>query len=205
MGMFVATLRHFRTWLTLSMARCPVKRGSDLHIGRGSRFWAPVGIAIGSHVYIGKEVHIEANVDIGDHVLIGNRVAFVGRNDHDYRAIGVPVRFGRWIGDPALPESLRDERVVVEDDVWIGFGSTLLTRVTVGRGAIIAAGSVVVKDVPPYAIVGGNPARVLGERFSCPDEIRVHEARIRRGEFRSSERGYQFWIVKPGEIEEEQQ
>ena len=55
--------------------------------------------------------------------------------------------------------------IIVEDDVWIGRGSTILSGVTVGKGAVIGAESVVVHDVPPYAIVAGNPARFIRYRF----------------------------------------
>ena len=56
--------------------------------------------------------------------------------------------------------------IVIEDDVWIGYGSTILSGVRVSQGAVIAAGAVVVSDVPPYAIVGGVPAKVIKYRFS---------------------------------------
>lgn len=56
--------------------------------------------------------------------------------------------------------------IVVKDDVWIGYGSIILSGVHIGQGAVIAAGSVVSHDVPPYAIVGGVPARLIKYRFS---------------------------------------
>lgn len=55
--------------------------------------------------------------------------------------------------------------IVIGNDVWIGMDSMILSGVTIGQGAVIAAGSVVTKDVPPYAIVGGNPAKVIKYRF----------------------------------------
>lgn len=55
---------------------------------------------------------------------------------------------------------------IIGNDVWIGYGATILNGVTVGDGAIIAAGAVVTKDVPPYTIVGGNPARIIRQKFS---------------------------------------
>jgi acetyltransferase-like isoleucine patch superfamily enzyme len=64
--------------------------------------------------------------------------------------------------------------LVIEQDCWIGFGAIVLSGVTIGRGAIVAAGAVVTCDVPPYAIVAGNPVRVLGARFT-PEQIVEHE------------------------------
>ena len=62
-------------------------------------------------------------------------------------------------------EALSKGDIVVDDDVWIGYGATILSGVHIGQGAIVAAGAVVAKDVPPYAVVGGVPAKVIKYRF----------------------------------------
>ena len=67
-----------------------------------------------------------------------------------------------------------EKDVIVEEDVWIGANVTLLAGVIVGRGATVGAGSVCLKSIPPYAIVMGNPAKVIGFNFS-PEEIVEHE------------------------------
>ena len=193
----LAALRHLRTWWAVRSARVDIRVGPGLHVGARTRFWAPESIRIGKQVYVGKDVHVEANCEIGDYCLIANRVAFVGRNDHDYRTPGVPVRFGTWIGARAADDPLRQVRVVVEADCWIGFGAVLMTRVRVGKGAVVAAGSVVTADVPPYAIVAGCPARVVGSRFASAAEVERHEAAIAAGTFSFSERGPRHWIVRP--------
>lgn len=59
--------------------------------------------------------------------------------------------------------------IIVEDEVWIGYGATILSGVTIGKGSIIAAGAIVTSDIPPYAIAGGNPARII--RYRVPEEI----------------------------------
>ncbi|MBS0182880.1 MAG: hypothetical protein JSS39_10800 [Nitrospira sp.] len=152
---------------------------------------------MGDNVYIGKDSLIECNATIGNHCLIANRVAFVGRHDHDFRQIGIPVRFSIWIGDLPSSAAVRREEVAVSDDVWIGYGAILLTGVTVGKGAIVAAGSVVTKNVEPYTIVAGNPAIKVGLRFRGEDELHRHEAAIERSRFIVSEKGFRYCMVVP--------
>jgi serine acetyltransferase len=67
------------------------------------------------------------------------------------------------------------ESTVIESDVWVGCGATIMTGVRIGRGSIIAAGSVVVKDVPPYEIHGGSPARKIRDRFADGVAREVHD------------------------------
>jgi acetyltransferase-like isoleucine patch superfamily enzyme len=171
--------------------------GVDLHVGSRPRLWAPERIEIGDHSYLGHEVCIETNCRIGRHVLIANRVSMVGRRDHDFRTLGVPVRFGHWVGSVRSPSPHRGEGVVIEDDVWIGFGAILLSGVRIGRGAIVAAGSVVKSDVAAYAVVAGNPAVPVGARFRGADEIAKHESMVQQGTFMSSERGFDHFVVRP--------
>jgi acetyltransferase-like isoleucine patch superfamily enzyme len=172
--------------------------GSGLHIGKSSHLWAPDKISIGKQVYIGKHVHIECNCDIGDYVLVANRVAMVGRHDHDFRAVGYPIRFAPWADDSRCDPDLKSkQQIAIESDVWIGFGATILSGIRICKGALVGAGSVVVHDVPPYAIVAGNPAKVIGMRFE-KSMIDEHEARINSGLFEFSEKGYAYWTVKPG-------
>jgi acetyltransferase-like isoleucine patch superfamily enzyme len=112
-------------------------------------------------------VHCDA--EFGNYVLMARDVAFVGRDDHRFDVVGSPV----W-------ESPRGDtlKVVVEDDVWIGHGAIILSGVTIGRGSVVAAGAVVSKDVPAYAIVGGNPAKIIKERFT-PAQRMEHDKALR--------------------------
>lgn len=194
----LAGARWARTWLALRGKGRFLTHGTDLHIGARAHLAAPDHLRIGNGVYIGKDVYISANATIGDYCLIANRVALVGRDDHRYDRIGIPIRFAPWIGDPDYPAELREREVHLEADVWVGFGSILLTGVRIGRGAIIAAGSVVTKDVPAYAIAAGVPAQVVGARFATDEERCRHEEGIRNGRFRISERGRAHFIVDPG-------
>lgn len=107
----------------------------------------------------------QADTTIGNHVAIASYVAFLNSDDHRYDIIGKTM----W-------DSGRGDKyeIIVEDDVWIGHGAIILAPAKVGRGSIVAAGSVVNKDVPRYSIVGGVPAKVLKMRFTL-EQIIEHE------------------------------
>ena len=198
----IAVVRRTLTWFRCRGKKQFLHPGCDLHVGRGTRLWAPSRLYIGNHVYIGKDVSIACNAQIGDYCLIADRVALVGRRDHDFRAIGFPVRFSPWIGSNRFPVPDRDEEVVMEEDVWVGFGAIVLTGVHIGRGSVIASGSVVVHDVPSYSVVGGFPARVIGQRFNSEEEITQHEFSLANGEFCWSERGYDKALIAPCILDE---
>jgi acetyltransferase-like isoleucine patch superfamily enzyme len=197
-NVLLAIYKRTRTQIYVLRARKFLTYGKGLHIGSKVRLWAPHSIKFGVNLYLGHEVSIECNCVIGDNCLVSNRVAFVGRNDHDYKSIGVPVRFSPWIGNTSDSRKNEQKNVVkVSDDVWIGFGAIILTGVSIGKGTIVAAGSVVTIDTPDYSIVGGIPAKVIGSRFS-DEEISRHEQAITNGRFEFSEQGYNHWIVEPG-------
>lgn len=112
---------------------------------------------------------------VGDRLVIGkfcsiaSGAAFMlnGGNHHTETLSSFPFGIfgGGW--ETAMPESWPHKGdLVVGNDVWIGYGATLMPGVTIGDGAVIAAKSVVASDVPPYAIVAGAPARVIRRRFS---------------------------------------
>ncbi len=194
-----ALVRRLATRMRLARCKAPQRVfGIDLHVGSRPRLWAPQRIEIGDHSYLGHEVCIETNCRIGRHVLVANRVALVGRRDHDFRTPGVPVRFGHWVGSAKSLSPHRGEGVDIEDDVWVGYGAIVLSGVRIGRGAIVAAGSVVKSDVAPYAVVAGNPAVPVAVRFRSAEEIARHEAMVQHGTFMSSERGFDHFIVQPG-------
>lgn len=193
---FKAAARRLRTWYVVTRSPSVKSHGAGLHIGANARLWAPDGIEIGGNVYIGKDVHIECNSRIGDFALIANRVAFVGRHDHAMNEIGVPTRFGTWIGDRSAGSTERNAYVTLEQDVWVGFGAIVLAGATVGRGAVIASGSVVTKDVPAYAIVAGNPARLVRYRFD-EKQMAEHETAIHARRFGFSERGMKHCVIEP--------
>ena len=151
-----------KAWLKLYRfyaVRDNVTLGRNTHIGIGSIIEAPYNLTIGNNVYIGKYCTIECDGYIGNYVLIGNNVGLIGRYDHDFKCVGKPIRQSPWIGDDDYVGEGKHIKLIIEDDVWIGFGSIVLSGVKVGRGSIVAAGAVVTKDVQPYTIVAGNPVR----------------------------------------------
>jgi len=144
-----------------------VEMGVGVHVGLGSVVWAPRRLRIGDDTYIGRYCTIMCDGSIGRGVSIGNNVGLVGKYDHDFRVVGRPLRRAPWIGDPDYRGRGLEIELVVGEDVWIGYGAIVLSGVTLGRGAIVSAGAVVTGDVEPYAIVAGNPARPIGERFDA--------------------------------------
>ena len=151
-----------------------VQYAQDLRVGIGTTIRAPDLIVIGSKVSIGAYTSIACNGTLGNGVLISSNVGIVGRYDHDHKAKGYLISESPWIyAKNARPRDTRDS-VTIENDVWIGFGAVILSGVTIGRGAIVAAGSVVIKNVPAYAIVAGNPASIIGQRFD-ETERQQHE------------------------------
>ena len=132
----------------LILNRC----GRDVNIERGAVFAHTV--EIGDHSGIGLRASLQGKVIIGSNVMMGPECMIFARN-HAFSRTDIPMREQGF--EPEKP-------VVIEDDVWIGARVTILPGVTVGTGAVIGAGAVVTKDVPPYAIVGGNPAKVLRYR-----------------------------------------
>jgi acetyltransferase-like isoleucine patch superfamily enzyme len=157
--------------------RAGVTTGKRFHVGPGSIISAPRQLTIGDDVYIGKYCTIQCDGQIGNWVLIANNVGVIGRYDHDHRKVGVPIRLAPHIED-AGRKQLPGDIVEIQDDVWIGYGAIVLSGITIGRGSIIAAGSVVIKTVPPYSIMRGNPAEVVGRRFRTEADIAAHEEAI---------------------------
>jgi len=101
---------------------------------------------------------------IGNYCSVAKDVTFVLSADHPTNTISTYPFKVKCLGSQPY-EAISKGNIVVEDDVWIGYGATILSGVHIGQGAVVAAGAVVTKDVPPYAIVGGVPAKVIKYRF----------------------------------------
>lgn len=113
------------------------------------------GVVIGEQVYIGEDLIItellekrETTVFIGDRVAIAQRVTLITASDPNWSRLYDHVRIDRGA-------------ITIEDDAWLGAGAIVLPNVTIGEGAIVAAGAVVTKDVPAFTVVGGVPAEII--------------------------------------------
>ena len=130
-------------------------------------------LTLGNRVRIARYAHIfctDAPLTIGNNVILGPAPTIVTGN-HRFDVVG------KFIRDSVDKSPENDAAVIIEDDVWSGAHVTILMGVTIGRGSIIAAGSVVSKSCPPYSIIGGVPAKVLKFRFTI-DEIIEHEKEL---------------------------
>lgn len=150
------------------------KIGKNFHAGIRVRIWAKKQIIIGDNFYIGRDSQIECDALIGNNVIIANRVALIGKYDHSYQEIGIPIRFTKSIRNKDYNWRGLNEKIIIEDDVWIGYGSIIMSGITIRQGSIIAAGSVVTKDVEPYSIYGGNPAKKIKDRFETHEDKTNH-------------------------------
>jgi acetyltransferase-like isoleucine patch superfamily enzyme len=124
-------------------------------------------IRIGEYCFIGEQSRIWSadSIIIGDRVLISHNVNIHDHNSHSASARNRHLHFNEIFtrGHPKVLEDVPSAPIVIEDDVWVGFNSTILKGVVIGRGAVVGAASVVTKNVAAYTIVAGNPARIIGE------------------------------------------
>jgi maltose O-acetyltransferase len=134
------------------------RAGANINIEKGAYFGDGREIEIGDNSGIGIDCHVTGPVRIGRDVMMAPEVIVLTSN-HRFDRTDVPMR-----EQGALPP----EPVTIGDDVWIGSRAIILPGVTIGRGAIVAAGAVITRDVPEYAIVGGNPARIIRNRKDPP-------------------------------------
>ena len=126
--------------------------GKNVNISKGARIDSD--ISIGDNSGIGANSMLNGSITIGDNVMMGEECVVFHQN-HRFDRLDIPMC------QQGFSES---KPVRIGNDVWIGMRVTILPGVTVGNHAIIGAGAVVTKDVPDYAIVGGNPARILRMR-----------------------------------------
>lgn len=143
-GVYLAERVHIYRWSIMELGN---GRGS-LHIGRNTNVQA--GCIFNPFV---------SSISIGANCMIAARCAFMPYQ-HGFADVNRPMR--------EQPLTSKGD-IIVEDDVWLGVNVTVMDGVTIGRGAIVGAGAVVTQDIPPYAIAGGVPARII--RARQPEEL----------------------------------
>ncbi len=150
-----------RRWVFVSSG---VKIGKDSTIHMGCKFFEPSGVTIGEDTKVGENAFLDGRdkIIIGNHVDIASNV-LIYNSEHDINNVAFEAT---------------NEPVDIGDYVFIGPRSIILPGVKIGMGAIIAAGAVVTKDVQDFSIVGGVPAKVIGERKLKELHYRLGRARL---------------------------
>lgn len=145
-----------------------------INIGSRSLFMGEINVIadgakvrIGDWCFVGPGAKLWAmeSIDVGNRVFISHGVQVFDNNSHSLSATERHDRFKelQTVGRHQTPEAVVHRPIKIEDDVWIGFNAAIMKGVTIGRGAVIGATSVVTHDVEAYSVVVGNPARVVGE------------------------------------------
>jgi acetyltransferase-like isoleucine patch superfamily enzyme len=174
-------------WLAMAVHRkALVLMYRPLFASHGCNFhYDPFGFYSFENISVGDDVNLgsmpilmaaKSHIRIGSKIMFGPQVVLIG-GGHNTSQVG---QFMVDVHDKR-PED--DLGVVIDDDVWVGARAIILRGVTVGRGAIVAAGSIVTHNVPPYAVVGGVPARVIKFRWP-PETILRHEEQLYSAEQR---------------------
>lgn len=125
------------------------------------------------YTFCSKACIIGPQVEIGAYTMFGPRVLIVG-DDHVFSSPGIPAYFA------GRPER---RKTTLGRDVWIGAGTIIMAGVTIGRGSIVAAGAVVTKDIPPFEIHAGVPAKKLRDRFDNEQDKQTHDEMLSREPF----------------------
>jgi acetyltransferase-like isoleucine patch superfamily enzyme len=137
-----------------------LKYGTNFIIGSNCLIYPCKFIKIGDNTAIGRNVTISTSesgrspIRIGSNVMIAERVMIIGGN-HEFSRVDIPME---------KQGEGKQGSIIIEDDVWIGAGSIILTGSTIGKGTIIGAGSIVTKSIEPFSIVAGNPAKLIRKR-----------------------------------------
>jgi acetyltransferase-like isoleucine patch superfamily enzyme len=146
--------------------------GTDVYVSAPS-FGSFSNVSCGNRVYIGPYsnfIALLSNITIGNDVIIAPEVMIITGN-HRYDWVGRTM-YSITNAEKNIDDDLP---VIIEDDVWIGARSIILKGVTIGEGSIVGAGSIVTKNVPPFSIAAGNPARVIKKRFQSEEDIANHK------------------------------
>lgn len=172
--MIVGLLKKIRDLIYKNIVWRKYKIGKNFHCGRGVFIWGRNKVIIGDNFYIGKYSSIETNCIIGNNVIIANHVGIVGKYDHNFQQVGVPVRLSSQIREKDYSWKGLNEITYIGNDVWIGYGAIIMSGIKISDGTIIAAGSIVTHDTEPYSIYAGVPAKKIKNRFDSDIDLENH-------------------------------
>lgn len=132
-------------------------KGNNVKLSVDNEFHDTENIFLGNNIYIGTNCvfHAIGGLEIHDGSILANNIEIITFN-HNYDSFDLT----------SIPYDKRyiKKKVIIEENVWIGSHALILPGITIGEGAVVGMGSVVTKDVPPFAVVGGNPAKVIKYR-----------------------------------------
>jgi len=132
-----------------------------------------IGTYIDDNIRLLFKDHGQKDISIGKYCSIARDVTIFLGGNHPHRFASTYPFNVIYPEAPETPMEVRSKGdVIIGNDVWIGLGATIMSGVTIGDGAVIATRAVITKDVPAYAMVAGNPARIIGNRFEG-DELRM--------------------------------
>lgn len=160
----------YRLFRELRTASVKIRKGtSGVHRTASVHISAHIAkdLRADEYAFVGDDCWIGPRTHIGAYSMLAPRVAIVG-DDHVWDVVGIPTQF---TGRPQQRDT------VIGRDVWLGYGVIVMRGLTIGDGAIIAAGSIVTKDVAPFEVWAGSPARRLRMRFAAED-IELHLQRL---------------------------
>ena len=166
MNFFQKLFSHLRRKFSLYVFKWKWRKRNTHNGTTAVNQFLPDNVTVGRHTYGSLLVltdNRQARLRIGDFCSIAPDVIFIPCSDHYTNHVSTFPFKVKIAGEQF--EAISKGDIVVCSDVWIGARATILSGVTIGQGAIVSAGSVVTRDVPPYAIVGGVPARVIKYRF----------------------------------------
>jgi len=138
--------------------RYVLKEMGNSNITDGVTIVHPGKVSIGDRVSIHPHTYLRGEITIGNYVAIAAKCSFVAES-HNFADVTTPIKL----------QGIEDQPISIGNDVWIGAHSIILGNVTIGDGAIIGAGSVVTKNIAPYSVVMGSPARVVRNRKNNRD------------------------------------
>lgn len=164
---------QLRSWALTLSKDSTFKLGDDsIFAGRVSMDRECASVSVGSRTFIGKSHLVAAqSIEIGSDVLVSWNVTIIDHQSHSLKFGDRSADVCNWLAGGKDWSHVEIKSVSIRDKTWIGFGATILPGVTIGEGAVVGACSVVTRDVEPWTLVAGNPARVI-RRLSNDSESR---------------------------------